>query len=83
MTGIRQIHILMVRQELLITNNNTKMKTLVILSVFAMEIGGYQYAFKDSATGQTGRMRLPERMSVGDTVIIDSLYRIEGYIPKR
>lgn len=48
-----------------------------------MEIGGYQYAFKDSATGQTGRMRLPERMSVGDTVIIDSLYRIEGYIPKR
>ena len=60
-----------------------KMKTLVILAVFAMDIGGYQYAFKDSASGQTGRMRLPEQMSVGDTIIIDSLYRINAYIPVR
>ena len=59
------------------------MKTLVILSVFAMEIGGYGYAFKEPTTGKTGRMRLPEEMNVGDTLVIDSLYRIIEYTPKR
>lgn len=59
------------------------MKMLVILAVFAMDIGGYQYAFVEHNTSNTGRMRLPEEMKVGDTVVIDSLYRIVNYIPKR
>jgi len=59
------------------------MKTLVILAVYAMSIGGFQYAFKEPSTGRTGRMRLPEEMKVGDTVVIDSLYRIIDYRPIR
>lgn len=59
------------------------MKTIVILAVFAMDIGGYQYAFTELGTGRTGRMRLPEEMHVGDTLTMDSLYRINGYLPKR
>lgn len=59
------------------------MYKLIILAVFAMDIGGYQYAFQEIGTPRTGRMRLPEEMSVGDTIIIDSLYRVIDYIPKR
>ena len=59
------------------------MKTLVILAVFAMDIGGFSYAFKETTTGRTGRMRLPEEMNVGDTVVIDSMYRVVNYIPKK
>ena len=59
------------------------MYKLIILAVFAMDIGGYQYAFQEIDTPKTGRMRLPEEMKVGDTVVIDSLYRIVEYIPKR
>ena len=59
------------------------MKTIVILAVFAMDIGGYQYAFVEEGTSNTGRLRLPEQMSIGDTLYIDSTNHICGYVPKK
>jgi len=59
------------------------MKTLIILAVFAMDIGGYQCAFVEEGTSNTGRLRLPEPMNVGDTLFIDSTNRICGYVPKK
>ena len=69
------------------------MKTLVILAVFAMDIGGYQYAFKDSASGykyacadeenKAFRMMMAEEFQVGDTVIVDSLFYVVEVKPHR
>jgi len=57
------------------------MKILIIISVVASMTGGYNYACYDT-NGNHARMMMPNKFNVGDTVVLDSLYRVLEVKPK-